>query len=409
LITWYNVKKIVVFGAGKIGRSFLGQLFSISGYEVIFVDIDKLLIEELNKRRNYNIVIKSDSGEEIINIENVRGLIVSDEESVTKEISDVEIIAISVGIGGLPKIFPVLAKGLLFRYISGNKKPVDIIIGENMRNAGSYFHNGLTEHLPAGYPIDSLTGLIETSIGKMVPLMTQQETEEDILKVYAEPYNLLVLDKKGFKNPIPDVKGLQPKENMKAWVDRKLFIHNLGHSASAYIGYLNCPDFKYIYQVLSIPDVITTVRLAMLQAAEILLKKYPGEFSYNDLDMHIHDLLTRFQNKALKDTIFRVGCDLNRKLGMEDRLAGAIRLAIEMSLPYDKILFALICGCHFRAKDDNGSMLKEDVKFINKYGSDVEMILSDICGFDENTYPQLFRESRIIESTMIISKFFQTR
>ncbi|MGQ9620635.1 MAG: hypothetical protein ACUVTX_06565 [Bacteroidales bacterium] len=396
------MKRIVVFGAGKIGRSFIGQLFSKSGYEVVFIDINKPLIEELNNRRNYNVVIKSDAGEKIININNVRGLLLSDEENIEKEIADVEIIAVSVGIGGLRKIFPVLAKGLLFRYISGNKKPVDIIIGENMRNAGNYFQNELMKFLPAGYPADSLLGLIETSIGKMVPIMTQQQTEEDILQVFAEPYNILILDKKGFKNPIPDVEGLEPKDNIKAYVDRKLFIHNLGHSASAYIGFLHCPGFKYIYEVLRIPEVITTVRSAMLQAAEILLKKYPDEFTFNDLDIHIHDLLTRFQNKALGDTIFRVGCDLNRKLGREDRLAGAIHLAIEMDLPYDKILFALICGCHFTAKDENGNMLKEDVDFIDKYGKDLKRILSEVCGFDENTCPQLFKMAEIIDGSIIL-------
>ena len=90
----------------------------------------------------------------------------------------------------------------------------------------------------------------------------------------------------------------------------------------------------------------------MVQSSEILLKKYPGEFSQEDLIVHIDDLLTRFQNKALGDTIFRVGSDLFRKLGPEDRLSGAIRSAISFNTPYDKILFALVCGCHFRAKDE---------------------------------------------------------
>ncbi|NJK84846.1 MAG: hypothetical protein HC906_01560 [Bacteroidales bacterium] len=84
-------------------------------------------------------------------------------------------------------------------------------------------------------------GLVETSIGKMVPIMTSKDIEEDLLQVFAEPYNTLILDKNGFKNPIPDIRGLAPKVNMKAWVDRKSFIHNLGHAVAAYIGKLFCP------------------------------------------------------------------------------------------------------------------------------------------------------------------------
>ena len=71
--------------------------------------------------------------------------------------------------------------------------------------------------------------------------------------------------------------------------------------------------------------------------AEILLLKYPDEFTLNDLTEHIDDLLTRFQNVALGDTVYRVGCDLMRKLGPDDRLAGAITQAIELNLPYDRI------------------------------------------------------------------------
>ena len=85
--------------------------------------------------------------------------------------------------------------------------------------------------------------------------MQKKDLQEDILQVFAEPYNTLILNKKGFKNPIPAINGLAPKENMKAWVDRKLFIHNLGHSAAAYIGYVHNPGFIYLYEVLAVPEI----------------------------------------------------------------------------------------------------------------------------------------------------------
>ena len=108
---------------------------------------------------------------------------------------------------------------------------------------------------------------------------------------------------------------------------------------------------------LHVPEIYKEVRETMRQSADILLKKYPGEFTPVQLEEHIDDLLLRFQNKALGDTIFRVGCDLLRKLGPQDRLAGAIKSALELNLPYEKILYALVCGCHFRAKDEDGKML----------------------------------------------------
>ena len=374
--------KLVLFGAGKIGRSFIGQLFSRGGYEVVFIDVFKPVIDELNLRRNYNVVIKSEK-ESVINIQNVRGVFAGDEEQVYEEIAKARIVAVSVGLNGLKSIIPLIANGLIKRYATVGALPLDIIIAENLRNAAEFMNNKLKEHLPEGFPLSERVGLIETSIGKMVPIMLKRDMETDILQVFAEPYNTLILDKLAFKNPIPEIEGLAPKENMKAWVDRKLFVHNLGHATAAYLGFLYHPTSIYLYEVLSDSTLKDIVRNTMLQAADILLKKYPSEFTVESLIEHIDDLLMRFQNKALGDTLFRVGCDLQRKLGTEDRLAGAIHLARELKLPYDLILKALVYGCHFRATDEAGNKLPSDQVFAAIYAKGIESVLTSICGFDK--------------------------
>ena len=238
-----------------------------------------------------------------------------------------------------------------------------------------------------------MIGLVETSIGKMVPLMTQKDMQYDILQVFAEEYNTLILDKKAFKNPIPQIEGLAPKDNMKAWVDRKLFIHNLGHAASAYLGYFYNPKFIYLYEVLEIPEIFNEVREIMKQSAAALLKKYANDFTEESLQIHIEDLLERFQNKALGDTLFRVGCDLKRKLGPDDRLAGAIKLAVEMKLSYQKILKALVCGCRFRATGEDGKMLGTDIEFAEIYNTGIRNVLTRICCFDEVRDKKLIEEA----------------
>jgi len=95
----------------------------------------------------------------------------------------------------------------------------------------------------------------------------------------------------------------------------------------------------------------------MLQSARILQNRYPDEFTEKDLEAHIDDLLYRFRNKALGDTIFRVGCDLPRKLGANDHLAGAIHFGNEAGFNIDKILLPLVCGTSFRAGDENAIIL----------------------------------------------------
>ena len=389
--------KIVIFGAGKIGRSFIGQLFSLAGFEIVFIDINKQVIKELNRRKSYEVIIKSEK-DEIIQINNVRGIDIANDSEVVDELANARIAAISVGQAGQKTAFPLIAKALQKRYSVEGGYPLDLIIAENQRNAEEYFFHQLSELLPSEFPLKSMIGLIETSIGKMVPIMPLSESENDILKVYAEPYNTLILNKKAFLNPIPEVPGLAPKENIKAWVDRKLFIHNLGHATAAYIGYLKHPDRIYLWQVLSDEEVLQKTRATMNEAAKVLLKIYPDDFTLEALNEHIDDLLKRFQNRSLGDTVYRVGCDLFRKLGPDDRLSGAIRAAIDRSMPYGNILFVLVAACHFLAKDENGKRLKNDEEFTKIYESGIKNVLKDICRFDPVRDEVIFEKSEEIDA-----------
>lgn len=391
------MKKLVLFGAGKIGRSFIGQLFARSGFEVVFVDVFEPVIRELNLRNEYNVVIKSAQPDMVIRVENVRGVWAKDEIKVAEELSDCDIAAISVGQKGLPQVIAMVAKGLILRHNKFGRKPLDIILAENMRNAGTYVKDILTSALGEAFPIDDLVGLIETSIGKMVPIMPQEDQEKDLLLVYAESYNTLILDKKAFINPIPEVSGLAPKDNINAWVDRKSYIHNFGHAVAAYAGFLADPSVQYLSDVLKIPVVKEFTSSAMLQSAEILLKKYPGEFSLPDLTDHIDDLLHRFENRALGDTVYRVGCDLKRKLHRNDRILSPLMDGIQFKSPVNKLLQTFAYGLCFRARDENMNMFPGDVEFSNAlHDNGLTFVLTNIC--ELNPIDDLKLINRIITS-----------
>ncbi len=374
-----NVKKIVVFGAGKIGRSFIGQVFNRAGYEVVFVDIDLHLIDLINQHNQYKVVIKGGTENQTLWIQPVRGINLYDTEKVVDELTDAGIASLSVGQQGLQAAIPVIAKALELRREKFGNIPLDIIIAENMRNAANYLRTELRNNLPTDYPVGQLVGLVETSIGKMVPIMTRKDLEEDPLQVFAEPYNSLIVDKKGFKNPLPDVPFLAPKEHIKAWVDRKLFIHNLGHATVAYLGFQAYPDAVYIYETLEDNRIFQIARQTMLQSAEILLELYPNEFTLKELEEHIDDLLSRFMNRSLGDTVFRVGCDLYRKLGPEDRFTAPIHAAIRTGKPYDLIFNALKAGISFRATDENGNYFPSDIRFFEETQKGIPYILEHVC------------------------------
>jgi len=374
-------KSILIFGAGKIGRSFIGQLFGQAGYQVVFVDVDNKLVDELNRRKSYPVVIKGETDETIL-VQNVSAVTGFNTEAVKAEIAKTSLMSLSVGKESLEKIIPLIAEGLLLRQELSPGNELDIIIAENIRLAGTFIYSKLELLLPEDYPLRKLVGLIETSIGKMVPLMTEEDLKDDPLLLFAESYNTLILDKQSFKKEIPDVPGLSPKDHIQAWVDRKAFVHNLGHATAAYVGNFYHPEKQYVYEVLEFDNILEATRLTMVQAAEILLQFYPNDFTLLDLVEHINDLLHRFQNRALKDTIFRVGQDLPRKLGINDRFAGIIKMAMQKKLDYSLIINAMAFGILFKKADEFGNLAPKDdlfLKMIKEEG--LEKTLVALCGF----------------------------
>ena len=119
---------------------------------------------------------------------------------------------------------------------------------------------------------------------------------------------------------------------------------------------------------------------------------YPDDFKTDQLVEHVEDLLERFGNRALGDTIFRVGCDLHRKLAMDDRLMAPIMAGIRLQLPFDLILEAWMKACFFDAKNENGEQLKGDLDFKQKYGRDFHQILQEHCKISPDKLPQLMIE-----------------
>jgi mannitol-1-phosphate 5-dehydrogenase len=143
----------------------------------------------------------------------------------------------------------------------------------------------------------------------------------------------------------------------------------------------------------------------MKESAKILISLYPFEFTLNELEEHIIDLLQRFRNKSLGDTVHRVGRDLFRKLGPEDRLSGAIRLALETGNSFEHILYALLCGFYFRAVDEEGNLFPSDIKFIEFFKKhDIEKTLEKVCNFNRRDHAEVFNKAGDI-NRKIIAKF----
>ncbi|MBP5308048.1 MAG: mannitol dehydrogenase [Clostridia bacterium] len=345
------MKKFVMYGAGNIGRGFIGQTFSDAGYKVGFVDINMEVINALNEKGEYPVnVVTSDKNEEKT-VKNVYGIDGRDIELVSEEIASCALMATAIGVNVLKFIAKPIALGIKKRYERG-AEPLNIIICENLIGADEFLKGLVKQEVPdiADY-IDKNVGFIETSIGRMVPVMTEEKRAGNALRVYVEPYNVLPVDKAAFKGGIPEVQTLYPFSPFNLFIQRKLFMHNMSHALCAYLG--NLRSYEYIYEAVADYDVRYVAYKALAEMAVAVAAENGTEVK--PLISHADNLLFRFTNRALGDTVARVGRDTKRKLSPNDRLIGALKLSVKNGIPCRFLCIGIAAAMLFGPDGDDSS------------------------------------------------------
>ena len=354
------MKTAIMYGAGNIGRGFIGKVFADSGYEVCFLDIMQEIIDEMNTRGQYHVRIVSNEGEKDTTVKPVRAVNSLTDQAID-EIVNCDIMATAVGVNVLPKIAPVIAKGMVAR-MERTGKPLDIILCENQLGADELMRGWIYEKLTDAQKAwaEKNLGLVEASIGRMVPPLTPEMREKDKLLICVEPYSELPVDKDAFRGESPDLVGLSPYTPFEFYIKRKLFLHNGGHALCAYLGYEK--GYEYIWQAIADPEIYTAAKASMMTSAQALVARF-GESVRENVENNVTDLLMRFQNKALKDTVARVGADPVRKLRRNDRIVGAALFAIEQGIDPAPIVKGIAAALKFdRAEDATAPEIQKALK-----------------------------------------------
>ncbi len=354
------MKTIVQFGAGCIGRSLVGTLFHTAGWRIVFVDADETIVAALKNRSGYLVRIREHTdpdADETIPVGNFDGLHASETEAITAAVREADLLSTAVGGATLPKVIGAMAPGLHAR-----TRPVSVLLCENLRQSARVAAAVLAKTERTSTP---RVGFVETSIGKMVPIMPARIRERDPLEVWSERYNRIVADRNGFVDEPPAVPELVLKKDFAAHVDCKLFVHNLGHAAAAYHGFLR--GFGTIPECLADPAVRAEASGAMDESVLALIRAYAEAFTLEELRAHRDELLRRFDNPALGDTVFRVGRDLPRKLAPDDRCFGALALALRTGVDPEHVCRTIAAALHFRATDEAGAPFPADAIFLRQF------------------------------------------
>jgi len=379
-----GMKEVVVFGAGKVGRGFLGQLFTESGYGVTFIDVDRELIEAINAQGGYRLRLVDNEGTEELWISPVRAIDGRDIDHAVAALNEVELAATAVGARALPAIAPILARAIAQRADKEIELPLNVITCENLKNADAVLRAAVQEGLePRYYPfLEERVGFVKAVIGRMVPPIPPEVRRQDPTLMITEPYRgELLISREEFVGPIPEVIGLRAEPHIEAWVARKLYLHNAGHAMLAYLGYLK--GLTYGYEALHDPDVRPLFDRALDESARALIAEFG--FQESDLRTYVADLIPRLDNRALGDTILRLARDPLRKLGPEDRLVGPARLALRHGIVPRGLAWGIAGALLFDSPDDPHALqLQERIA-----AQGIEATLSSICGLDPTSHEPL--------------------
>ena len=367
-------KSAVHFGAGNIGRGFLGQLYFESGYHTTFVDVVDEVVAALHARHAYPLHIVEETTEAVM-IENVDAIHGADIGAVARALGAADLASTAVGVGALAYIAPAIARGIEERFNAPGAAPLDFIVCENLIDAGPYLRETVRRHLdPACHAaLDERVGFVEASIGRMVPVMTEEQKAADPLLVCVEPYCELPVDANGFKGPIPALRHMEALPNFAAYVERKLFVHNLSHAATAYFGYLR--RHEYIWEAIRDDVVRARVEAATKESCRGLASKHGHSLAPEELEAHRMDLVRRYHNRALGDQVMRVGRDPLRKLGPKDRLVGAARMCQEQGIPPRGIAVAVAAAIRYDHPDDPAAYSLQRIR--HEHG--LAGVFRDVC------------------------------
>jgi len=349
---------VVIFGAGAVGRGFIGRIVSANCMRPVFIDPNAQLVQRLNKTGQYKVLLVGNAKKEIT-VSGFEAITPEHTKQAAEAIDSCLFAASAVGGQNLKSVADILKSPLAKR-----KSPLNILVCENWPQAEKVLDKALVD-----FDCEKKNfSCISCSVERMA---RRKDTGLDVL---AEGGIALYADSRAFKGRIPDIPGFVFCTNIEAIYARKLYTSNLGHACLAYLGHLR--GCQYVYEAMDVPEIKKYLLELFGVVREGFLKSY--DMHPRELDRHIEELLSwRYSNRDLADTINRVARSPLRKLGPKERLVGVARMLEKHKLPTECISRVIAAAMLYRDADDPQSRDLE--KMIAEKGPGA--VLENVCGF----------------------------
>jgi len=379
--------RAIHFGAGNIGRGFIGLLLQQAGYEVIFVDVNQELVDEINRRQEYTIHL-AEEGDHNLLVTGVRAIHGQMEDEVAKAISQADLVTTAVGPNILSYIAPVIAKGVSLR-LQENQTPLNVIACENMIGGSTKLKSLVNESLqgPDREAAEQLIGFPDAAVDRIVPL----QKHDDKLLVTVEPFYEWVVNRAQVKGPVPEIEGATFVDDLIPYIERKLFTVNTGHAIIAYLGYYF--GISTVDQAMRNQYIYEMVKGALGESGALLAAKHG--FDRTEHERYIQKILSRFQNPYISDDVIRVGRSPLRKLSPEDRLVGPASQALQYGIEPLHLATGIAAALHFDYEDDQEAQeLQSGLK-----GEGVEKTITKVTGLPASSplFAMILQQMEVLE------------
>ena len=339
--------KAVHFGAGNIGRGFVGLLLHEGGYELVFSDVAAPLVDAINGVSEYTVHEVGEGGRDTV-VTGFRAInSATHPDEVIDEIAGANVVTTAVGPTILKFVAPHIVAGLALR--DPSSPPLQIMACENAINATDLLRDEIVAL--SGDAWDALAGravFANTAVDRIVPA----QPDGGGVDVTVEPFYEWAIERPPFGDEPPVIPGAHFVDDLAPYIERKLFTVNTGHAATAYFGAV--AGVETISGALSDDSIASRVAAALEETSALLVAKHgldPADMaSYRDT------ILRRFRNPALPDTVWRVGRQPLRKLSRHERFVGPAAEAAERDLSVDALVAAMAAALAFDDPEDAQSV-----------------------------------------------------
>lgn len=352
----------VHFGAGNIGRGFIGLLLHQSGYDLVFSDVNAALVAELNAAESYRVQ-EVGAHPKVHRVEGFRAVdSARNADAAIAAVASADIVTCAVGAGVLKFIAPVIRAGLAAR--AHDAAPLIVVACENVINATDLLRADVLDGAPE---LASRAVFANTAVDRIIPAV-----HGDGLDVVVEDFSEWVIERGPFAGAEPRLIGARFVDDLAPFIQRKLFTVNTGHATAAYWGWVE--GEPSIASALANPRVRAEVDAVLAETSALLVERFGFDPAVQA--RYATRTIERFENPELPDTPLRIGRHPPRKLGRNERFVQPAHDLAARGMPHGALVAAI--GAALRFSDPGDAQAVELQQRLS--GHSAEAFVQELCG-----------------------------